>query len=108
MAFRFVRPVGEPFPPHATRLAGHFSGWSFSGAKQVLSFILPFLYQNSGYAGIIVQLLTIHQSLVALEISDAMREAATDNILWNIMSSLFDAHRHTLYRHFHIRKRKES
>lgn len=107
MAFRFAQPIGEPFPQHASRLAEHFSGWNLSSAKQVLSFILSFLYQNSGYAGIIVQLPTIHQPLVALEISDAMHEAATDNLLWNIMPALFDAHRHTLYRHFHIRQRQK-
>ena len=70
----------------------------------MLSFILPFLYQNSGDAEIIVQLPTIHQPFVTLKIGDAMREAAANDFLRNIMSTLLDAHRHTLYRYFHIRQ----
>ncbi len=46
--------------------------------------MLPFLYQNSGYAGIIVQLPAIHQHLVVVEINNAMRKATPDDFFRNI------------------------
>lgn len=50
--------------------------------------MLSFLYQNSRYAEIIVQLPAIHQHLVSIEIFDAMYEAATDDFFRNIVSAL--------------------
>ena len=88
-------------------LAGFFAYLGLLSEKLELSFVLPFRYQNSWYAGIIVQLPAIHQHLVSLEIFDAMRKAAPDDFFWNIMPALNDTVCNSLDGDINIRQGQE-